>query len=223
MCRSHCSRFSSLPWKWMVPPFWSMKPPSRLSAIILAAIFSARSGGTSSSCPRSSSRMFLYTRDAASTLCCSTALSSTVCPSASRAFWCGTSDCSNFWISLPRISRSKNILCRISWCSTLLMRSSLQSSARIRERCGPAGARMAHVTALFRSMRRSSSCTWPFRVCCDRSQYFDAASRNFRLLSMMRAWQTLNRRFSGTSSTSCITIAARAQKVSAATGSSSSR
>mmetsp|Transcript_103526 Transcript_103526/g.221383 ORF Transcript_103526/g.221383 Transcript_103526/m.221383 type:complete len:200 (+) Transcript_103526:609-1208(+) len=82
---------------------------------------------------------------------------------------------------------------------------------------------MAQVTAHFSSWRRSASQIWPPKVCCERSQYFEEASRNFRLLSMIRAWQTLKRSVSGMSSTSCMTMAARVQKVSAATGSSSSR
>mmetsp|Transcript_76215 Transcript_76215/g.202395 ORF Transcript_76215/g.202395 Transcript_76215/m.202395 type:complete len:261 (+) Transcript_76215:596-1378(+) len=82
---------------------------------------------------------------------------------------------------------------------------------------------MAHVTARFNSSRRSDSTICPPNVCCERSQYFEAASRNFLLLSRIRAWQTLKRSCRGTLSTSCITMAAREMKVSAATESSSSK
>mmetsp|Transcript_23077 Transcript_23077/g.65009 ORF Transcript_23077/g.65009 Transcript_23077/m.65009 type:complete len:238 (+) Transcript_23077:446-1159(+) len=119
--------------------------------------------------------------------------------------------------------RSINILCKISKCSTLRMRSSLQSSAKMRDRCGPAGAKMAQVTEAFSSWSRSTVAICPPNVCCDRSQYLEAASRNFRLLSKIRAWQTRNRSCNGMSCTSCMTMAARVQKVSAATASSSSR
>lgn len=70
--------------------------------------------------------------------------------------------------------------------------SSLHSDASILDLCGPAGARIAQVTAHFSRCNRSAwkglersgtvigtSQIWPPKVCCERSQYFEAASRNF--------------------------------------------
>mmetsp|Transcript_45898 Transcript_45898/g.73462 ORF Transcript_45898/g.73462 Transcript_45898/m.73462 type:complete len:200 (-) Transcript_45898:702-1301(-) len=152
ICASHCATTaaeSSASWKLMMRSTWSIEPFMRRSLIILAAVRSAWSASTPSSCPSSATVMLLYSLLALNRLCSLTARASTVSPPASAllASWCGFNPRLNASTSGCRRMRSRYTFSMIGKIGSVAQRSSLYKVASTRLRCGPAAARMAHVTA----------------------------------------------------------------------------
>mmetsp|Transcript_7076 Transcript_7076/g.13886 ORF Transcript_7076/g.13886 Transcript_7076/m.13886 type:complete len:415 (+) Transcript_7076:442-1686(+) len=207
----------------MMPAFWSTDPSIRASRIIFVAIFSAFRGSTPRRAPKDSRRMFLYTREAASTLCCNTALSRYVTPSLSVATWCSFRVEEKACRSAGVTILWRYIFFTISNAGTERIRSSFMRELRRRDLCGPAGASTQHVAASQRSWKRSwVSISMP-KGFKDSSKYLFAAKRNCRLLSRMRAYVTLYLSSITLFSTSWTIIPALLQYASAETESSSSK
>eukprot|EP00958_Prasinococcus_capsulatus_P030056 scaffold7881_cov363-Prasinococcus_capsulatus_cf.AAC.1 len=136
-----------------------MEARRRSSSTMPAATFSASSRLMPSSAPSSAKSMFLYSLEALSRLCSMTARFSTVKPLGSSAFWCGARRAAKASISGCVRMRSRYTLRSSEYTSSAAQRSSLYSIARMRDRCGPAPARMAHVAAALSACSRSSAAT----------------------------------------------------------------
>ncbi|PNY25667.1 hypothetical protein TCAP_04390 [Tolypocladium capitatum] len=192
---------ASPPSNQMMPSSWSIRPTSRPCSIIRAVVSSALSASRPSKEPNASKPMLLYSLDAPSRLCSTTALARTVDPSDVVASWCGCKPSANLSTSSGDRSRSRNIFSRMPNSSSWTDRSSLYSRPRMRLLIGPAGVRMAHLMAMPSVCRRSSSAMAGEKLI---SWYRCDADRKSLLASWMRACESRKCRFRSWSDTVCM-------------------